>query len=76
MVNKNIIEGQWTTVKGKVKEKWGKLSDDDLTRIEGKRDQLLGAIQKAYGYNQERAEKEVSQWEKELEASYLTKPRH
>lgn len=74
-MNKNIFEGQWNTLKGQVKEKWGKLTDDDLMRIEGKRDLLLGAIQRAYGIDQERAEEEVAQWEKKIEESLLTKPR-
>ena len=42
-------EGSWKQVKGQVKEKWGKLTDDDLTTINGKRDQLEGKIQERYG---------------------------
>ncbi len=74
-MNKDIFEGHWKTVKGQVKEKWGKLTDNDITSIEGKRDRLLGAIQKTYGYTKERAEKELSQWEKEIEETHFTKPR-
>jgi uncharacterized protein YjbJ (UPF0337 family) len=74
-MNKDIFEGQWKTLKGQVKEKWGKLTDDDLTRIEGKRDQLLGFLQKRYGYNQDRAEEELSSWEKEVEHRLHSKPR-
>lgn len=62
-MNKDEFSGQWKTIKGQVKEQWGKLTDDDITRIEGKRDQLLGAIQKRYGYDKERAEQELSTWE-------------
>lgn len=75
-MNKNIFEGHWNILKGQVKEKWGKLSDDQLTRIAGKRDQLLGEIQKTYGYTQERAEEELSRWEKEVEETHSTKPHH
>ncbi|RVR73071.1 CsbD family protein, partial [Klebsiella pneumoniae] len=50
--------------KGKVKEQWGKLTDDDMTIIEGKRDQLVGKIQERYGYQKDQAEKEVDSWEK------------
>ena len=55
--------GSWW-FKGKVKEQWGKLTDDDMTIIEGKRDQLVGKIQERYGYQKDQAEKEVDSWEK------------
>ncbi len=63
MMNKDEIGGNWKQFKGKAKEKWGKLTDDDMTVIEGKRDQLVGRIQERYGYAKEQAEKEVSDWE-------------
>ncbi len=63
-MNKNIWEGEWHVLKGKIKEKWGDMTDNDLTKINGKREELLGYLQKKYGYQQERAEKEVSDWEK------------
>jgi uncharacterized protein YjbJ (UPF0337 family) len=47
-MNKDRIEGNWTQVKGKVKEKWGKLTDDDLKIIEGNTDQLVGKMQESY----------------------------
>ena len=50
-------------MKGKAKEQWGKLTDDDMTVIEGKRDQLVGRIQERYGYAKDQAEKEVKDWE-------------
>ena len=62
-MNKDEIGGNWKQFKGKAKEKWGKLTDDDMTVIEGKRDQLVGRIQERYGYAKEQAEKEVSDWE-------------
>ncbi|EKN3685407.1 CsbD family protein [Yersinia enterocolitica] len=62
-MNKDQADGNWKQFKGKVKEKWGKLTDDDLTVIEGKRDQLVGKIQEKYGYQKEQAEKEVKVWE-------------
>jgi uncharacterized protein YjbJ (UPF0337 family) len=74
-MNKEQFSGQWNTVIGKVKEKWGKLTDDDITEIDGKREQLLGYLQKRYGYNEERAEQELENWEKEIEAEHLVKPR-
>ena len=62
-MNKDQTEGNWKQFKGKVKEKWGKLTDDDLTVVEGKRDQLVGKIQERYGYKKEEAEKELKAWE-------------
>lgn len=55
----DILKGNWKQLKGSVKEQWGKLTDDDLTEIEGRRDQLIGAIQKKYGYTRQQAEREV-----------------
>ncbi len=63
-MNKDEIDGNWKQFKGTVKEKWGKLTDDDMTVIEGKRDQLVGKIQERYGYAKDQAEKEVKDWEK------------
>ena len=58
----NCVEGNWKQVKGKVKEKWGKLTDDDLTAINGKRDQLEGKIQERYGVAKDQARKEIDAW--------------
>lgn len=58
------IKGSWTTTKGAVKEQWGKLTDDDLMEIEGRRDQLVGKIQTRYGISHEEAEAQVSGWER------------
>lgn len=57
------IKGTWTQSKGAVKEQWGKLTDDDLLAIEGRRDQLVGKIQTRYGISHEEAEAQVSGWE-------------
>lgn len=64
-MNRDIIEGNWKEVKGTVKERWGKLTDDDLDKIAGKRDQLVGRLQKAYGYQKEDAERELAKFEAE-----------
>ena len=58
----NRVEGNWKQVKGKVKEKWGNLTDDDLTAINGKRDQLEGKIQERYGIAKDQARKDVDAW--------------
>ncbi|WP_279027121.1 MULTISPECIES: CsbD family protein [Gibbsiella] len=62
-MNKDQAGGNWKQFRGKIKEQWGKLTDDDMTIIEGKREQLVGKIQERYGYQKEQAEKEVKSWE-------------
>ncbi|MCV9966852.1 CsbD family protein [Pararhizobium sp. BT-229] len=58
----NRVEGNWKQFKGKVKEQWGKLTDDDLDRIAGKRDQLEGTIQERYGIEKDRVHADVDDW--------------
>jgi len=65
-MNWQEIEGNWTTFKGKVKEKWADLTDDDLGSIEGKRDQLIGKVREKYGYAKEKAEQEADNFAKSL----------
>ncbi len=61
-MNTDMLKGDWTNLKGKIKEKWGKLTDDDLTVIEGKRDQIAGKLQERYGYAKEQAQKELDEF--------------
>ena len=65
-MNWDQIAGNWTQVKGVVREKWGKLTDDDVDVIAGKRDILLGKIQERHGIAREEAEKELKDWEASL----------
>jgi uncharacterized protein YjbJ (UPF0337 family) len=65
-MNWDTVNGQWKQFRGKVKENWGKLTDDDLDRIEGKRDQLLGAVEQRYGIARDEAEKQVRNFETAL----------
>lgn len=58
-MNSSTMAGNWKQLKGKIKEKWGKLTDDDLTVIEGKQDQLAGILEKRYGYAKEQAKKDA-----------------
>ena len=62
-MNKDIIEGNWKQLKGKVRQQWGQLTDDDFDVIAGKRDQLLGRIQERLGISRDEAEKQVKAWE-------------
>lgn len=56
------ISGGWKEFRGKVKEQWGNLTDDDLDKVEGKREQLEGQIQAKYGYAKDKARQEVDTW--------------
>ena len=58
----NRVEGNWKQLKGKIKEKWGNLTDDDLDKIDGKREQLEGKIQERYGLDKDAARKHVDDW--------------
>jgi len=62
------IKGSWMQTKGAVKEQWGKLTDDDLMEIQGRRDQLVGKIQSRYGINRDQAEAQVSGWEQKYKS--------
>jgi uncharacterized protein YjbJ (UPF0337 family) len=56
------VSGGWKEFRGKVQEKWGELTNDDLDQIEGKRDQLEGRLQQRYGYAKDKARDEVDSW--------------
>ncbi|KAB2792881.1 CsbD family protein [Brucella anthropi] len=58
----NRVEGNWKQFKGSVKEQWGKLTDDDLDQINGRREQLEGKIQERYGIEKDRVKSEVNDW--------------
>ncbi len=61
-MNWDQIQGTWKQYRGQVQEKWGKLTDDDLTTIDGKRQQLVGKIQERYGVAKEAAEKQADEF--------------
>ena len=62
-MNSDQLSGNWKQLKGKVREQWGKLTDDDFERIAGKRDQLVGKIQERYGIAKDEAERQVRKFE-------------
>lgn len=65
-MNWDQIEGGWKQVKGKVQEKWGDLTGDELDKVAGKREQLVGLVQSRYGRAKEEAEREVDDWTRTL----------
>jgi uncharacterized protein YjbJ (UPF0337 family) len=67
-MNWDHVAGNWTEFRGKVRERWGKLTDDDLDVIEGKREQLLGILQQRYGTAKDELEHEVKEFERDLDA--------
>jgi uncharacterized protein YjbJ (UPF0337 family) len=61
-MNSDQFEGKWKQLKGSVKQRWGKLTDDDLTSLSGKKDELVGKLQERYGITREQAEREANEW--------------
>jgi len=61
-MNADRLQGKWKQAKGSVKERWGKLTDDDIDVINGQRDQLIGRIQERYGIAKDEAQRQVDQW--------------
>ena len=61
-MNSDQLKGKWKQMKGSVKQRWGKLTDDDLDVIDGQQDQLIGTIQERYGIAREAAQKQVDEW--------------
>jgi uncharacterized protein YjbJ (UPF0337 family) len=73
-MNWDRIEGQWKQVTGQAKAQWGKLTDDDLTVVAGRRDQLAGKIQERYGVAKDDAEKQIAAWQLKATDSWFIKP--
>jgi uncharacterized protein YjbJ (UPF0337 family) len=61
-MNEDTLKGQWTQLKGKVREQWGKLTDDDVDQIQGRAEQLIGQLQNRYGIARDEAERQVDAW--------------
>ena len=62
-MNEDTLKGQWTQMKGTVREQWGKLTSDDLDQIQGRAEQLVGRIQERYGIAREEAQQQVDSWD-------------
>ena len=61
-MNSDRTAGQWKQIKGSIKEKWGKLTDDEITQLEGHSEQLVGKLQEKYGLEREEAEREAREF--------------
>ena len=61
-MNKDILKGRWNQVKGDVRAWWGKLTDDDVTQIQGDTEKMIGKLQERYGYARQQAEKELNEF--------------
>jgi uncharacterized protein YjbJ (UPF0337 family) len=64
--NRDVLVGKWKQVRGKVKQTWARLTDNDLDRISGRFDELIGVVQERYGYTRDQAEKEVTHFIEQL----------
>ena len=71
-MNPEIFKGRWNQLKGDIRTKWGKLTDDDLTQIHGQTEKMIGKLQERYGYKKEQAEKELNDFLKEHPESRRT----
>src|SRR5512141_3427179 len=65
-MNPDIIQGKWTQIKGSIKAKWGKLTDDDLNRMDGNHQYVVGKLQERYGWQKDQAEREIREFEHSL----------
>jgi uncharacterized protein YjbJ (UPF0337 family) len=68
----NRVEGNWKQLKGRAKQQWGKLTDDDLTASAGRRDELAGKVQERYGIAKDVARKQVDEWASKADDSWLS----
>ena len=75
-MNWDRIEGNWKQLTGKAQVQWGKLTNDDVDVIAGKREQLSGKIQERYGVAKDEAEKQISAWEKSADDSWFGTKKH
>ena len=65
-MNRDIIKGKWSQLSGKLQQKWGKLTDDDVNASEGHREYLIGKLQERYGIAKEKADVQVKEFERSL----------
>lgn len=74
-MNWDRIEGNWKQFQGRIRQKWGKLTDDDVELVKGKRDQLAGRLQERYGIAKDEADRQIDDWARDVDAA-SPPPRH
>ena len=75
-MNQDILKGKWMQLKGTARKKWGKLTDDDLDRIQGNAEIMIGVIQERYGYGREQAEREIKEFLSSSDSGTVQQPGH
>jgi uncharacterized protein YjbJ (UPF0337 family) len=68
----NRVEGNWKQLRGRAKQQWGKLTDDDLATVAGRREELAGKVQERYGIARDAARKQVDEWARNADDSWLS----
>ncbi|HZY45566.1 MAG TPA: CsbD family protein [Anaerolineae bacterium] len=71
--NKDILQGKWHELKGQARQRFAKLTDDDVERLSGKMEELSGVLQKKYGYDKAKADTEINNWLKEADKKHNAK---
>ena len=71
-MNWDRIEGNWKQISGKAKSQWGKLTNDDLDVVAGRRDQVAGLIQERYGIAKDEAEKQIDAWQGQVKETWFS----
>ena len=61
-MNPEILKGRWNQLRGDIRARWGKLTDDDVAQIQGQAEKMIGKLQERYGYKREQAEKEINEF--------------
>ncbi|HXT68359.1 MAG TPA: CsbD family protein [Vicinamibacterales bacterium] len=66
-MNRDTLQGTWNQIKGRAREQWGKLTDDDLDQVQGKAEQLIGKVQERYGVAKDEAGRQVDRWLRDID---------
>jgi uncharacterized protein YjbJ (UPF0337 family) len=74
-MNRDTLKGQWMQLKGKIRQQWGKLTDDEIDQLQGNAEQLIGRVQERYGYTRQQAEQEVDRWLGQQRSDEAERPR-
>lgn len=69
LMNKNTLHGDWNIIKGKIKQQWGKLTDNEIDEVSGNMDELVGKVEKSYGLSKERAKEQYDEFRRTLNDS-------